>query len=768
MRWKECLVVLALLLAVISGCKQQCFLTECDYNHYRNDMNLPADVDTNPEVAAVPVGAGSPPPRTILDPDRPTRYMTLNEAIALALENGKIGSGTSGTVDDSLASFGGAAVASGLQPIRALALQPAIVQSNIESSLSKFDAHWVSSAVWTETNKSTGGNPFLVFSNGQSADVRTALVKPLPTGGLTGITFDNTYTLLSNPTPGFINPQYRPTLQFAFEQPLLQGFGVEINQLRASHPGSAGLGGSLLPGFSTGGRVEGILITRLRFDQQRTEFERQVTYMLVNVETAYWNLYDAYWNLYAIEAALRQAYEAWKINRDRFEAGRISRQDLAQTRQQYELFRGQRITSLDTVLEDERQLRSLVGLPVEDATRIVPIDSPTLAPYQPDWATALNDALTLRPELLELRQDLKFHQMDLINQKNLLMPDVRFVANYDLNGLGSHLDGGVDHGNAWSDLASNKFHDWNVGLTANIPLGFRDAHAAVRSSHLALAQSYISLRAAETQAQSFLTLQYRQLFEFYAQIQAQRAQRIAAAIQLETRLKEYLAGRIILDILLTAQTSWATALQGEYLAITQYNQALARFEFAKGTILQHDNIVISEGALPQCAQVRAVEHERQRADAIVVRERAKPVILSQCCYAKGEAGLPQLPASTAPSLANLYEGGPASPDVTAKPSQAPTAAQASALPMIYSPSAGAAAIAEPAAGSTAADAGHSYLPPAQSENRMGGATVPASYQTERYDVAGPGTGPGGGSPVPPSQPAPTELTHHSAQLDFDE
>ena len=43
----------------------------------------------------------------------------------------------------------------------------------------------------------------------------------------------------------------------------------------------------------------------------------------------------------------------------------------------------------------------------------------------------------------------------------------------------------------------------------------------------------------------------------------------------------------------------------------QYNNALAGFEFAKGTIMQHDNVSIAEGPLPHCAQVRAVEHEQR-------------------------------------------------------------------------------------------------------------------------------------------------------------
>src|SRR5205085_139887 len=157
----------------------------------------------------------------------------------------------------------------------------------VEASLAKFDTVWNSSMTWSATDQPTQG--LNRFNNGQTASFSTSLLKPLPTGGVAGITFSTQYQDLTNPpnSAGFnvLNPSYLPRLQFQFEQPLLQGYGVEINQLRATHPGS------VLTPFPTGGRVEGILITRLRFDQQRAEFEKNVQFMLVNVEVAYWNLY---------------------------------------------------------------------------------------------------------------------------------------------------------------------------------------------------------------------------------------------------------------------------------------------------------------------------------------------------------------------------------------------------------------------------------------------------------------------------------------------
>lgn len=652
MRWKAVVIGLVLISAIGVGCKQQCFITECDYHHYK-EIGLLPELECRPAQCLPPEWNNAPTPATILDPDREPRFLSLAETIAIALEQGNVtGSGSS----DTLVSLQGRNVG-GDDSIRVFALDPAILATDIESALSRFDVRWDTSMSWSKVDRPIG-NALDTFqavgrniqaTNTDNANFQTALAKPLPTGGVAGITFSTQFERTN--LNALVNPSYRPTLTFAFEQPLLQGFGVEINQLRANHPG-----GETIQVQSTA-RTEGILITRLRFDQARIDFERTVIQMVLNVEEAYWNLYGSYWTLYSREQALRQAYEAWKINKARFEAGRIPIQDFAQSRQQYELFRGQRISALGEVLERERQLRSLLGMPVEDCKRLVPCDAPTLAPYQPDWCTALNEALALRPELLLARQDLKFRQLDLIIQKEQLLPDLRFFSNYDITGLGSQLDGAAPF-NAFRSLASNHFNDWTLGFRLSVPLGFRDAHAAVRAARLNLAKSYLVLRDQERKAQLALGLAYRHIFEFYEQIQAQRALREAAATQLEARFKEFLAGRGTLDFLLEAQRVWADALSSEYSFIVQYNNNLALFEFSKGTLLQHDNVYISEGPLPQCALKRAVAHQEERTKALVLRERAVPH--PPCCTTPGQesAGLPILPSNEAPTLPALMGAQP--------------------------------------------------------------------------------------------------------------
>jgi outer membrane protein TolC len=696
MRWKHVVVGLALTLAGVAGCKQQCFLHECDYEHYRELGPLP-QLECDPNASVQPATAAIPAPTTVLDPERPPRYLSLAEAIAIALERGTVGienPTNPGFGTDGLVGFSGRGI-TGTDAIRVLAFDPGIISSDIESSLSKFDAQWVTSMVWSATDQPVPVSG-LFNNSGESAQFNTALLKPLPTGGVAGITFSTAYQFLSHVATfaggTTTNPAYTPRLQFQFEQPLLQGYGVEINQLRATHPGSGGT----FPGFAnpitpltpTGGRVEGILITRLRFDEERAEFEKNVAFMLLNVENAYWNLYGGYWTLYSREQALRQAFEAWKINKARYEAGRIPIQDFAQTRQQYELFRSQRLTALGAILEFERQLRTLLGLPGEDCTRLVPIDAPTLTPFQPDWCVAVNECLALRPELILARQELKFRQLDLINTKNLLLPDLRFAAAYGLTGLGGRLDGPDTTGpdaNAFRSLAADKFTDWSVGLRLNMPIGYRDAHAQTRVARLNLARSYLVVRDQEDRAQRFLELQYRRLFEFHLQIEMNRSQREAAATQLEARFKEFLAGRGTLDILLEAQRVWADALRAEFDAIVTYNNTLAGFEFAKGTLLIHDNVVIGEGPLPHCAQVRAVEHERRKTMACVLLEHADPALNCACEGGFSGLGVPAVPGGSAPAVSTLplIEGQPPAvhePEMLPRPRSSGQTGSAPAVP----------------------------------------------------------------------------------------
>jgi outer membrane protein TolC len=553
--------------------------------------------------------APTAPIRTVLNPDAPQRPISLTECIALALENGRNQTGN----------------------IRVFAFDPAIAATDIENSLAKFDAQFVTSMEWRKVDEPVAGplqsatSPFSKTLNQDVGLFSSGLIKPLPTGGVAGITFNTNYLLTTQSTTD--NPDYQTILRFTFEQPLLRGSGVAINQLLNFVPSPV-----TLP-LANETTAPGILLTRVAFDKSKDQFELQLQALLLNVEQAYWNLYLRYWFLYTQEIVMRQSLLAWDQARKRFEAGEMSIQDLSQLEGQYQTFRRQRLAALggsapgpSGVLEAEAELRLTIGLPAEDGTRLVPCDVPTQAIFVPDWDSALATARHSRPDLRAIQEDVKLAQLALIRARNAYLPDLRFYSNYNLNGAGTQLDG--QFSNALRSLASDRFNDWTIGLRLYVPIGFRAVSAQGRQAELQLQQQLASLHDLENQAIFALQRSYRTLPELTELIRIDRAVLQAAVTQLRARFEEFRNGQGYVLNLVFAQQTWAGALSQYQTDLVAYNIALADFQGQQGTLLAYDNVTIAEGPLPPWAQARASDHIRESKAALVLRERAAPAVPS--------------------------------------------------------------------------------------------------------------------------------------------
>ncbi|MBV9121818.1 MAG: TolC family protein, partial [Planctomycetes bacterium] len=482
---------------------------------------------------------------------------------------------------------------------------------------------------------------------------RSELVKPLPTGGIAGITFRTDYQDFHNPfgtpsplpfIPGFINTTYRPAVDFTLEQPLLRGAGVPINQVRDNIPGS------LLDPYLPGGpRVPGILLARIAHDEAQTEFERRVHALLFAVEEAYWQLYCAYWDLYSRETGMKQAQAAWQTAKARAALGGASPEDLAQIEEQFHSFRQERLAALGQgspgrpgVLEAERRLRYVLGLPPEDGTRLIPADTPRTAPLVPDWNAAFTEALARRPELQQLQQDIRAAQLAIVKARDLLRPDLRFLGRYNVNGLGTDLGGAIEN------FEDSHHHDWELGLVMQVPIGFREGHAEVARAQLQLAQRFALLRDQEAKVVFSLQRSLRDLVQSQEEARIAHSQTQAAVNLLQARYDRFRAGRETIDLLLRAQREWVDALREENRAICNYNMALADFERQKGTIMQYENVSISEGPLPVCAQDRASEHIREWKRSLVLKKAPAPAAEPETSSCSGPPAPQVLPGPAGP------------------------------------------------------------------------------------------------------------------------
>src|SRR5262249_35475491 len=161
-RWLSWIVGAGLCVGMVAGCGPKIFLAERDFNQARHDLIPPSLDQGEPLPPGAALTAAIPTPADVDNADRPPRHMTLQEAIAISLENGATvrGGTTSGQADDGML----AGQISGLvlpgnssDRIRVLALNPAIVTASLEESLARFDAVWVSSMNWTTTDNLTQG-----------------------------------------------------------------------------------------------------------------------------------------------------------------------------------------------------------------------------------------------------------------------------------------------------------------------------------------------------------------------------------------------------------------------------------------------------------------------------------------------------------------------------------------------------------------------------------------------------------------------------------
>src|SRR5262245_29770565 len=96
---------LTLVLVLGTGCTKLCFMSKEDLDNAGRLM--PHNLETDTSVGITPITPLTAAPPTVINAERPPQYLTLQQAIALALENGTVsersGPGGSGIVNDTLA-----------------------------------------------------------------------------------------------------------------------------------------------------------------------------------------------------------------------------------------------------------------------------------------------------------------------------------------------------------------------------------------------------------------------------------------------------------------------------------------------------------------------------------------------------------------------------------------------------------------------------------------------------------------------------------------
>lgn len=478
--------------------------------------------------------------------------------------------------------------------IRFLGYLPAEAGTEIERSLASFDPILQLGTGWRRTDfdsNSLFDDPSETRLFGGStgpAGENASLFKRNVTGATTSVAWASDR---SRTSPGEFGTRFDPlsTTRFSFrvEQPLLRGAGVGVNRAP-------------------------ILIARSNQQQVAREFEAEVQAIVRDIEKAYWDLFFSYRALYSQEAGLKLTLTLWQAEKAKLEEGAGSRPDVVQARERYEEFRDSRIQALDAVLQAESFLREILGLPPQDFQQIIPSENPIVAEFLPDWEESLSEALHLRPDLQALRLASRSRELQLDRDKNAVLPELNLILDHSSTGNSDTF------GESIEEAIDDPLEDWTVGVSLRVPLGQRAAYADVRRSELSLTRQRATLQALENSVYYQLQRAYRSISTQYESLKIRQARKQAAGFFLESQLEVFRQGKGEIFVVLEAQSRYVDSLSDEALAIAQYNQSLADWEFAKGTILRTNNVVVEESESQPISQSLFQYRTRQRNRAIPI------------------------------------------------------------------------------------------------------------------------------------------------------
>lgn len=442
---------------------------------------------------------------------------------------------------------------------------PIIARAEAASEWGIFDPLWTTEINWMREDLPPGvsfggiGNrpPEL-----DTADFVTSIDQLLPSG--TQFSFDFVTDYLFNPDrPPSLdpNPQYFSYSQFGVKQPLMRGLGMDVTMAK-------------------------IRIASAEAERTDWRFKQQTLAMIRSVETAYWKLHAEQQDLRTLDTIIPMFREIVRVRQERQSADAGTASELSRAKAELFRFEQSRLESISAIAEQQLVLRNLLGIPPTDGTYLNAVAIATLAPPVESLENAVYTALRQRPDVLRQRLAVYVAQQEKTLACDNLRPLLDFEAFWRINGLGD------DVGSSLSVQGDNRYNDWQMGLTFQIPLGRRQARNDVRARELTIRQQRALLDQVAHQASYEVADAHRRMRWLYQQyevaqerVAALRDYSGAAKAQVETP-PPGMSSTFALELYLQHLRDYSEAIYQSNAIMGEFNSARARYEEVKGTLLQ--------------------------------------------------------------------------------------------------------------------------------------------------------------------------------------
>lgn len=424
------------------------------------------------------------------------------------------------------------------------------------------------------------------------------------TGTIAVLSFNN-LNQEQNSFRNSINPSLTSSIDLTVTQPLLQGFGLAVNNRT-------------------------IRIAKNNIRAADLVFKQQLINAVGNVVQIYWTLVAANLNVDVKAQAVSVSEKLYEDNQKQVEVGTLAPIEIARAEAQLASDQQALVTAQSTVLQLEAVLKSALsrnGLtgPVVSEARIVatdPIRIPEVEPVEPVQDLVAR-ALDNRPDLLQSRVQIENSKIALQGTQNALLPTLNAFVDLRNNALiGTQNDiSGINattgllspapisdpfflggFGGILGQLFSRNFPNYTVGLNLTIPIRNRAAQANVATAALGLRQNELQVQRQVNQIRVDIQSALIALQEARSQYQAAVKQRVLEEQTVDADQKKLALGATTVFQLIQDQRDLSTAGGNVVTAEATYAQARAQLDIATGMTLQNNNVEFDESKSGQISR----------------------------------------------------------------------------------------------------------------------------------------------------------------------
>ena len=460
--------------------------------------------------------------------------------------------------------------------------------------------------------------------------------------GTVNFAYNQGFSWGTNLQVGFNNSRITSNVPFNTFSPLINSaLRVQLTQ-------------HLLQGFGLPANTRFIHIAKNNRELTDVAFRLQIIDSVDQIELIYWDLVYAYENARVQNESLTFAQKTLSDTKKQVEIGSLA--PIETVRAQSTVAQDQQlVTTAQTNLQLEQLLmknaltRNLKD-PVLATAEVIPTSTIAIPAEEQVLPTEdlINDALRHRAELVETRIDLNSRDYSNKAVRSALLPTLDMFAYYGGSGLGGSQNpanlcqdqtaeqrqlgfcagpnpdrneqvliptvGSTSIGGTFNQLVNSTAPDKGVGLSLNIPLRNRAAQAVQVRSELEYRQAQMRQQQIENQVGIEVRNAQYAVQQNRASVESAKAALDLARQSLDAEQKKYQFGTSTTTLVLQYQSQLATAESTLVNATVAYEKSRIELDRATGTLLDHNGISVDDAARGQVTRMPNVPYIAPRKD----------------------------------------------------------------------------------------------------------------------------------------------------------